>query len=196
MIEPLEQLLEQVRQGNPDAAAQLVAAYEPDLRQVVHRSLPDRVRPRFDSVDVVQSVWAHVLPGLRAGAWHFADRSRLRAFLVKVARRRLICRVRRHCGAARREQRGGADLDALPALEQPRPSEEARATELWEQMLALCPPGHHELLLLRRQGLALEEIARRTGLHEGSVRRVLRQLARRLALLREPLEDDGGRRER
>ncbi len=193
MSEPVEHLLEQVRRGDPDAAAQLVAAYEPHLREVVHRALPDRVRPRFDSVDVVQSVWAHVLPGLRAGTWQFADRARLRAFLVKVARRRLVSRVRRHCPSARREQCGGADLDALPAPELPRPSEEARAAELWEQMLALCPPGHHELLRLRRQGLALEEIARRSGLHEGSVRRVLRRLARRLALLREPLADaDGG----
>jgi RNA polymerase sigma-70 factor (ECF subfamily) len=53
---------------------------------------------------------------------------------------------------------------------------------LWERLLELCPPAHHDILWLRRSGCGPEEISRRTGLHEGSVRRVLRQLARRLAL--------------
>jgi RNA polymerase sigma-70 factor (ECF subfamily) len=52
---------------------------------------------------------------------------------------------------------------------------------LWEEMLALCPPAHHELLRLKRQGLRLAEIAARTGLHPSSVRRILYDLARQLA---------------
>jgi RNA polymerase sigma-70 factor (ECF subfamily) len=184
-------LLEGVRRGDPDAAVQLVTAYEPGLRQVIHRSLPAQVRAQFDSVDVVQSVWVHVLTGLRAGTWHFPDRQRWRAFLVKVARRRLISRVRRHAPPVDGRQ-CPVDLDALPAPEQSRPSEVAQAAELWEQILALCPPVHHELLRLRRQGLPLEEVARRTGLHEGSVRRILRQLAREITLLREPLTAQDG----
>jgi RNA polymerase sigma-70 factor (ECF subfamily) len=82
---------------------------------------------------------------------------------------------------------GELDLDGLAASPEPRPSEVAQAGDLWEKMLALCPPEHHELLRLRRQGLLLTEIAARTGLHEGSVRRILRQLARQLALEQEPL---------
>jgi hypothetical protein len=46
-------------------------------------------------------------------------------------------------------------------------------------MLAVCPPEHHELLRLKRAGVPLPEIAARTGLHVGSVRRVLRTLALR-----------------
>jgi RNA polymerase sigma-70 factor (ECF subfamily) len=49
-------------------------------------------------------------------------------------------------------------------------------------MLDLCPPDHHSVLLLKRDGLPLAEIAARTGLHEGSVRRILRQLSRDLAM--------------
>jgi RNA polymerase sigma-70 factor (ECF subfamily) len=48
-------------------------------------------------------------------------------------------------------------------------------------MLASCPPQYHDLLRLKRQGLTLDAIAARTGLHEGSVRRIIRQLARTLA---------------
>jgi RNA polymerase sigma-70 factor (ECF subfamily) len=163
-----------------------VADCEPYLRRVVRRHLSGRVRANFDSADVIQSVWMHVLTGLRAGAWELPDRARLQAFLVKVARRRLASRARRHARAAQRE-RPGVELDALPGLPQARPSEVVQADELWDRMLALCPPDHHQLLVLRRQGLALGEIARRTGLHEGSVRRVLRRLARELALRQAPL---------
>jgi RNA polymerase sigma-70 factor (ECF subfamily) len=62
-----------------------------------------------------------------------------------------------------------------------------QAEELWDTMLDLCPPEHHPVLVLRREGLPLAEIAARTGLHEGSVRRILRRLARELALRAEPL---------
>ena len=51
-------------------------------------------------------------------------------------------------------------------------------------MLERCPPAHRELLRLKRQGLPVAEIAARTGLHEGSVRRILYDLARRLSLAR------------
>jgi RNA polymerase sigma-70 factor (ECF subfamily) len=189
--EPIDVLLERLGQGDVAAAEQVVADYEPYLRALVRRSLPEPLRAKFDSIDVIQSVWVHVLHAVRAGAWQVVDRARLRALLVTVARRRLVSRYRQHRAAVEREQPGGADLAGLPAPGQPRPSEVAQADELWERMLALCPPEHHELLRLRRQGLLLNEIASRTGMHEGSVRRVLRQLARQLALEQEPLSAAG-----
>jgi len=186
-VEPLDLLLDRLGQGNLAAVEQIVADYEPYLRAMVRHALPAPLRPKFDSLDVVQSVWVQVLCALREGAWEIRDRDRLRALLVTVARRRLVSRYRRHGTALQREQRDGTDLDVLPAASQPRPSEVAQAGELWERMLALLPPEHHELLRLRRQGLLLSEIAERTGMHEGSVRRILRQLARQLALSQEPL---------
>ncbi len=179
-------LLDRLREGDPEAAEQFIATYEPYLRLVVRRHLPTRLRSRFDSVDVVQSVWVHVLDGLRAGLWHFPDRLHLQAFLAQVARRRLISRCRQYNRTLAREQPGSIDLDTLPARHQNRPSEAVQAEELWERMLALCPTQHQELLRLRRQGMLLDEIALRTGLHEGSVRRILRRLARQLALDRDP----------
>jgi RNA polymerase sigma-70 factor (ECF subfamily) len=190
--EPLEVLLDRLRAGDEAAAGRIVADYEPYLRLVVRRCLPDRLRAKFDSLDVVQSVWVHVLHALRGQDWRVADRGRLQALLVKVARRRLVSRYRHHRAAVEREQAGDG-LERLPEPREPRPSEVAVADELWQRMLALCPPEHHELLRLRRDGLLLHEIAARTGMHEGSVRRVLRVLARRLALGREPLVEAGNR---
>jgi RNA polymerase sigma-70 factor (ECF subfamily) len=182
----VDTLLNRLRGGDAAAAEQLVAEYEPFVLEVVRRGLPDRLRGKFDSADVVQSVWVRAIPALREGAWTITDRSCLRALLATVARRRLVSRYRHHRAAVEREDRSHPELNALPEPRVARPSETARADELWERMLASCPPAHHELLCLRRQGLTLHEIAERTGLHEGSVRRVLRQLARDLALRQEP----------
>ena len=55
------------------------------------------------------------------------------------------------------------------------------AGDLWERILAQCPPEHRPILGLRRQGYSLAEIAERTGLHPDSIRRILRTLARQLA---------------
>jgi RNA polymerase sigma-70 factor (ECF subfamily) len=186
-VEPLEALLEKLNRGDSRAVEQILVAYEPYLRMVVRRLLPGRLRAKFDSLDVVQSVWVHVLHGLRASRWQFMDTPRLRAFLVRVTRRRLTSRLRHYHPTLKREQSGEADLEVLPASAQPSPSEVAQANELWEKMLALCPAEHHALLRLRRTGLPLVEIASRTGLHEGSVRRILRRLASQLALAHEPL---------
>jgi RNA polymerase sigma-70 factor (ECF subfamily) len=177
-----DSLLERLNRGQPGAADEVVAALEPFLHNVVRRNLPDRFRGQFDSADVVQSVWVHVLHGLRMAGWQFDDPGRLRALLHTVARRRLVSRFRHHRAAAERERARAVARDRAPDPGQPRPSELAQAGELWDRMLALCPFEHHEILRLRREGLTLTEIAARTGWHEGSVRRALRQLARRLSI--------------
>jgi RNA polymerase sigma-70 factor (ECF subfamily) len=185
--ESLEILLEKLSRGDTAATEKVLTAYEPYLRMVVRRYLPGRLRAKFDSIDVVQSVWVHILHGLRAERWQFMDRPRLLAFLVRLARRRLTSRLRHFHMALIHEQSVETSLDALPAPAQPHPSEVVEAEELWHRMLSLCPPQHHDLLRLRRMGLPLVEVAARTGMHEGSVRRILRRLARQLALREKPI---------
>jgi RNA polymerase sigma-70 factor (ECF subfamily) len=177
--EPLEVLLDRLSRGDEQAAEQVFRTYEPYLRKVVRRQLSARLRAKFDSVDIVQSVWVDILQGFRQAGWRFTDAAQLRAFLVKATRNRFIDRYRQHHQALERErplaQDGGAPE---PASRQPRPSEVVRAADLWEYLLGRCPPEHHELLRLKRQGLSVPEIAARVGLHEDSIRRILRQLAR------------------
>jgi RNA polymerase sigma factor (sigma-70 family) len=180
--DPLAALLDKLSSGDPAAVEQAFVAYEPYLRMVVRRQLPAWLRPKFDSADVVQSVWADLLDRFLAADYRFADADHLRAFLVKVTRNRFIDRLRQHERAREREEPLFESHEAEGACaSDPRPSQVAQAEELWEQMLALCPEGHREVLRLKRQGLALDEIARRTGLHPSSVRRILYDLARRLA---------------
>jgi RNA polymerase sigma-70 factor (ECF subfamily) len=181
--ESLEPLLEKLCQGDMAVAKKVFLAYEPYLRKVIRRQLPQRLRSKFDSVDIVQSVWADLLSGYRAGEWQFPDVRRLQAFLVQVTRNRFIDRFRKHRVAfAKEQQLASLHSSEMPASPQPEAPEVAAAEELWEQMLALCPPEHRALLLLKRQGLTMDELVARTGLHPGSIRRILRNLARKLAL--------------
>jgi RNA polymerase sigma-70 factor (ECF subfamily) len=183
--DPLDTLLERLTNGELEAAEEVFLTFEPVLRVMVRRWLTPRLRTKFDSMDVVQSVWADLLRGFQMPGWHFQDRDHLRAYLAKVTYNHFARNCRQHSQALMREQPFGAgEPRGLPPSDQPRPSEIAQADELWELLMELCPPAHRELLRLKRQGFPLAEIASRTGLHESSVRRILYNLARRLAAAR------------
>jgi RNA polymerase sigma factor (sigma-70 family) len=185
---PLDSVLEKLCSGDPAAVERVFVAFEPYLRMVVRKKLPARVRAKFDSMDIVQSVWADLLRGFREDAWRFADLAHLRAFLVKLTCNRLVDRLRRHRTAVARERPLGelADADELVSR-LPGPSELVQANELGERMLALCPPAHRAIVRMRMRGTPVAEIATRVGLHVGSVHRILQELACRVAVERRAL---------
>jgi RNA polymerase sigma factor (sigma-70 family) len=183
--QPLDSLLDKLCCGDSAAAEQVFLAFEPYLRMVVRRKLPPRLRAKFDSMDVVQSVWADVLRGFREAGWHFADAAHLRAFLVKLTRNRFIDELRRHRTAVAREHSLFGLARALePVSQLPTPSELVQADELSERMLASCQPAHREIVTLRLRGMPVAEIASRIGMHVGSVHRILQDLACRVAVKR------------
>ena len=63
----------------------------------------------------------------------------------------------------------------------PQPIDIMQTEELWEQLVELCPAAHLDILHLKRDGNLTGEVAARTGLNEGSIRRILNALAKRLA---------------
>ena len=135
--DPLDALLEKLTSGDAEAAEKVFVAYEPYLRMVVRRHLSAGLRAKFDSLDIVQSIWVDVLRGFRDGDWHFADAAHLRAFLVKLTHDRFIDRFRQHRQAIEREQsllKG--DWEDTVAGQDPQPSEIAEADELWQKMLS------------------------------------------------------------
>ena len=182
-VDSLDSLLENLNSGDGAAAEQAFVTYEPYLRKVVRRLLPAELRGKFDSIDVVQSIYCDVFCAFREGGMRFANVAQLRAFLIKATRNRFIDRVRQYRAASQREQPMPQTGGLIASAREPRPSESAAAQELWERLLELCPPEHHQLLQLRRRGASAGEIAEQVGMHEGSVRRVLRELSVRLACL-------------
>lgn len=180
--EPLEALLKKLSAGDDAAAEQVFRTYEPYLRVVVRRQLSSDLRAKFDSMDVVQSVWVHVLNGFREAGWRFANATQLRSFLVQLTRHRFIDRLRRTRHSVQRERHlSTEDWGHVTHVRDAQPDDVLQAADLWEQLLQLCPPAHHEVLALKRDGALTSEVAARTGLHEGSVRRILNALSQRLA---------------
>jgi DNA-directed RNA polymerase specialized sigma24 family protein len=137
-----------------------------------------------------------VFRGFRKAGWRFPDAQHLRRFLLIATRNRLIDRVRQHRRSLAREvllRETGSWPQAVSSAA-PRPSEVPQAADLWERIRAHCPPQHRPLLVLRREGYSVAEIADHTGLHADSVRRILRTLARRMAYTDLPVRtiDEGG----
>jgi RNA polymerase sigma-70 factor (ECF subfamily) len=180
---PADVLLAKLNAGDDSAIEQTFLAFEQCLRIIVRRSLAPWLRAKFDSVDIVQSIWADTLAGLRQGRWHFSDAEHLRAFLIRVTRNRLINRARHHSVCPENictEPEAGSAARSP----EPRPSQTAQAEELWQRLLGRCPPAYRPLLRWKREGCTVAEMAERSGLHPSSVRRILYQLARRLTVLK------------
>src|SRR5215218_6853657 len=130
--DPLDALLQVLGGSDPAAAEQAYRAYEPYLRMLVRRRLSPQLRSRFDSIDVVQSVWADLLDGLRSNRWQFADAAHLRGFLVRATSNRLVDRVRQHRSAMVNERAtAGPDPERAATARGASPSQFAQADELW-----------------------------------------------------------------
>ena len=180
--DPLDTLLVKLSRGEDSAAERVFRDYEPALRALVRRRLTPTLRSKFDSADVVQAAWADLLDAYRAKGWQFHDREHLKAFLAKVAYHHFLIQCRKNRAALRAERpMPDRESSAFPATGQARPSQIVQAVELWETVLGGCSPTQGEVLRLKRQGLAPTEIAAKLGLHEGSVRRILYDLARKVA---------------
>ena len=184
MMEPstIEAGLDLLVHGDGDVAEQVFRTYEPYLRMVVRRNLRQTFRSKMDSSDVVQSVWSDLLSKFRDGRYRFSDAAHLRGFLVKATRDRLVDRNRRYRTASRLERPldDSTTSSAVRAAEA-TPAQVAEADELWARLIDLCPPAHREIVEMKRKGAPLPSIAERVGMHPSSVRRVLSELARRLA---------------
>lgn len=170
----IDALVARLRNGDAGAAEELVRTYEPFLRMVIRRQLSASQRSKFDSVDIVQSIWMDVLEGFSRPQWQFANQTQLQAFLVKIAKNRLIDRWRQQQGMSGLSQILSDDIATNDT-----PSQEAISSELWTQLLNHCPPHHRPILELKRQGYKIVEIAERIGMHAGSIRRILSDLSKR-----------------
>src|SRR5215216_8031531 len=126
--------LRRIQAGDEEAARELLARYEAEVRLVVRRQLPRLLRSRFDSLDFLQSVWGSFFRKVRTGPAEFEDARHLVAFLARAAKNKVIDEYRR---AASRKQDmhreepiwGEGDRPKELAADLDTPSEVAQARE-------------------------------------------------------------------
>src|SRR4029079_15059120 len=100
-----ELLIRRVRDGDQQAAAELVRRYEPAIRRAARVRLMDtRLNRLLDSMDICQSVMASFFVRTALGQFQLETPDQLLKLLATMARNKLAGQVQVH-GAARRDFR-------------------------------------------------------------------------------------------
>jgi RNA polymerase sigma factor (sigma-70 family) len=182
----LRQFLARIRDGDEDAARELLRRYEAKVRLVVRRQLPRLLRSRFDSQDFVQSIWGSFFRRITTSPTELDDTASLIGFLARAARNKVIDEYRRASGCKQDKRREesmweGSEPRAL-ADGSDTPIEVAEANEAFSRLRDLLPEDRRTVLDLKAEGLSTVEIAARLGLGERTVRRVIEDLRRRAGI--------------
>jgi RNA polymerase sigma-70 factor (ECF subfamily) len=179
------QLMSRVRAGEPDAAAELVRAYEPEVRRAIRAWLTDPGLARvLDSMDICQSVLANFFVRAAAGQFELDRPEQLLGLLVQMARNKLRDQARR-LHAARRDQRrlhpNGTEALNVVKDDQPTPSQVVAERDLLRCLLERLSPRDRNLAKQRAEGRSWVEIGTALGIAADTVRVRLQRAIDRVA---------------
>lgn len=180
-----QSLMEQIAAGSEAAVERLLGLYGDHLCRAVRRRLSRALRPKFDTNDFVQAVWASFFCN-RGELARFEHSAQLVAFLTRVASNKVVdeCRhrfqtqkadVARECSLS---DQTSQEL-AIPGREPP-PSQIAMMNEQLERLRGDVPSRYRSIVELRVEGQSQEEIAEKLGVSERTVSRVLNKLRSRV----------------
>jgi RNA polymerase sigma-70 factor (ECF subfamily) len=187
---PFEELIQRVRAGDGDAAADLVRRYEPAIRRAVRFRLDTRLRSVLDSMDICQSVLASFFVRASSGQYELTDPGQLLRLLVAMARNKIASQARRQ-EAQRRDRRR---VLTQPFDEQrwsaagTSPSGQVEARELLLEVRRRLSPEERRLVELRHESHDWDAIATEVG---GTPEALRKRLARALDRVAQELGLDG-----
>jgi RNA polymerase sigma factor (sigma-70 family) len=181
---PFQELIERVRGGDGDAAAELVRRYEPAIRRVVRLRLTDaRLRRAFDSMDVCQSVLASFFVRAALGQYDLANPDQLLKLLAQMARHKVTDQMRRQRAGRRdlarlQDVAGAADyvLDGDAS-----PSRQVAGQELLVEFRKRLSSEEKELADLRADGREWADIGKERGESPEALRKRLARALDRVA---------------
>jgi RNA polymerase sigma-70 factor (ECF subfamily) len=182
------QLMQRVRAGDPRAAQEVFDRYSEPIRRVVRRYLHQRLRTQYDSVDLLQTVWASFFQ-VPPERYTFETPEALIGFLSQMACNKAVDVFRRQLMTGKYNANRQVSLNepahelenVLPAR-QPTPSQLAIAEEHWERIIRGQPPRVRQVLEMLRGGHTQREVADRFGLHPKTIHRLLEKLLPRVDL--------------
>jgi len=178
-----ERLLRQVAEGSDEAALQLVETYTPFIIRSVRLALSPKLRPKLDSHDIAQALWASLLLG-------DVDLSRIKtpealiAFLARAAKNKVASQARRH-GAQKRNidaevsqdsrmRENRATDSSVSALDRdPTPSKLIAVRERWNHLLAKASERDQRIVEMRIDRKSFDEISLEVNVSQMTARRVI-----------------------
>jgi RNA polymerase sigma-70 factor, ECF subfamily len=195
--EPITELLDAVRQGDPDAQGRVLLRYQPWLGVLARLQLDGQFPGKFGASDIVQQTLLEACRGLPR--FRGQTEAELLGWLRQILAHVIAHEVRRYRGLQKRDVAREVSLEqslaessrrlgVLLAASGTSPSQQAARNEqkvLLAAALARLPDDYREVVILRNlEGLSHEEVARRLDRSEGAVRMLW---VRALTRLREEL---------
>jgi RNA polymerase sigma factor (sigma-70 family) len=188
-----ERLMTDVASGSEEAIWELAETYTPYILRAVRVSLPSKVRPKLDSQDFAQALWASILLN-RKGLTRLKTPQQLIAFLAASARNKVIDATRRYMRTQKYNVSRELSLADVPpqsaaqpapqaalCTRDPTPSQFASVRERWTQILLGAPDLDREILRLRLEGSTFEEIAADLQISQATARRAIQHLIDQLS---------------
>lgn len=178
-------LLEQARQGDRDAVAELLRQYEPQLRVYARVHLGAALRRHADSLDLVQSAQKSMLIALWSNKYDFANPENLLALAKTILKRklaRLADRVRHQQPMPTDTQEAGPAHAARdePLSREADPAHAAALQDTLELIRGQLTAAEQNMMFLVLQGCRQKEVAERLGYDPDAFRVYWSRLARRL----------------
>ena len=178
------ELVQRIRQGDEEAAVQLVKLYEPLIRRSIRFRLSNvNMRNALDSMDICQSVLGSFFLRAALGQFDLNRPEDLQKLLIAMAHNKLKFQFRK-LHAQRRDQRRMVSNAALEtvAASHVTPSRQLAARELLEKVHERLSPEERQLVEWRNQGLEWQAIALflKDGPDAGSAESLRKKFARAL----------------
>jgi RNA polymerase sigma factor (sigma-70 family) len=176
--------IRRIRDGDEEAAAELVRRYEPEIRLEVRGWLRMRnpaLRRVFDSMDVCQSVLASFFARAAVGEFDLDDPPQLIRLLVGMARKKVAEQARFHQRQRRDVRRVGVvDAEQQTVAKSPEsPSRIASGRELLQKLRERLLDEERQIADLRARGSDWATVAAELGgTPEGRRKQLARAVAR------------------
>jgi len=183
-----DSLFARARAGDQDAWKELFDTCYPKVLRVVRRKLGQPMRSLYDSTDFASDVMKSLAANFQK--LDFASLDSLQAFLVQVAKQKVIDEYRRRhtlkhdIGREQSADRvdGHGAMPPTLASADPTASQEAQASEAHERIMArLDEEIEQRIVELKHQGLSNSEVSELVGWHVRKVQRFLKDLGDSLA---------------
>lgn len=175
-------LIRRARQGEEQAAAELVRRYEPAIRRAVRFRLTDpQLRRVCDSLDVCQSVLGSFFVRVASGQYTLDTPEQVLRLLTTMARNKLLNQARQEHTARRAHRLAAGDIAGQEvAAAGPGPDQLVEARDLWQEVQRRLDPEVRRLVELRHQGHDWASIAALVGGNAAALRQRLHRALERL----------------
>jgi RNA polymerase sigma-70 factor, ECF subfamily len=189
-------LMERLRAGDPEAAAQVFRRYAHQLMALARHRLDQVILQKVDPEDVCQSVFRTFFRRQADGKFKLDGWKNLWGMLAVITVRKCAHQNRHYrtqsydarkeipTGPAPYWAEAGVSWEAI--ARDPTPADAAILAETVEQTMAELEPRDQEILRLSLQGLSTAQISDRVQRTERTVQRVLERVRSRLERLLVP----------